>query len=77
MLPEPAPEPSWRKPATALAILALIALWAALVLVLSEWIGRLPALAQAPIYLVLGIVWIWILPLKALLRWGETGRWRG
>lgn len=68
--------PSWRKPAGALLILALIALWAALVLALAPWIGRLPSLAQAAVYLVAGIVWIWVLPLKALLRWMETGAWR-
>ncbi len=33
-----------------------------------------PALAQAPFYLIAGIVWI--LPLKPLLRWMELGRWR-
>ena len=25
---------------------------------------------------VLGIIWIWVLPLKRLLAWMETGRWR-
>jgi hypothetical protein len=29
---------------------------------------------QAIFYLIAGIVWI--LPLKPLLRWMETGRWR-
>ncbi|WP_420822627.1 DUF2842 domain-containing protein [Sphingomonas flavalba] len=67
-------KPNWRKPAGMLMILALIALWSALVVGFSDVIGALPALAQAPIYLVLGIVWI--LPLKPLLRWMETGRWR-
>lgn len=67
-------KPNWRKPAGMLIILALIALWSALVVGFSDVIGALPALAQAPIYLVLGIVWI--LPLKPLLRWMETGRWR-
>jgi hypothetical protein len=66
--------PSWRKPAGAGLILLLIALWCVLVASLSHPIGRLPALAQAPIYLVLGIAWI--APLKPLLRWMETGRWR-
>ena len=66
--------PTWRKPAGALLILAIIALWAVLVLLCSPWIGRLPPLAQAPVYLVAGIVWI--LPLKPLLRWMELGRRR-
>jgi hypothetical protein len=39
--------------------------------------GRIGAIAwplQALFYLVAGLVWI--LPLKPLLRWMETGRWR-
>ncbi len=66
-------EPSWRKPAGALLILALIAGWCAVVLLLSPWIGRLPSLAQAIAYLLLGVMWIWILPLRRLLRWMESG----
>jgi len=41
--------------------------------VLAPLIAGWPALAQAPIYLVLGIVWI--LPLRRYLIWMETGRW--
>ena len=65
-------EPSWRKPAGIFAILALIAVWAALVVSFSSQIGGWPVLAQALFYLVAGIAWI--LPLKPLLRWMETGR---
>jgi hypothetical protein len=65
-------EPSWRKPAGIFAILALIAVWAALVVSLSETVGRWPVLLQAIFYLVAGIAWV--LPLKPLLRWMETGR---
>lgn len=68
--------PSWRKPAAAFLILFYIILWAALVLALSPWIGRLPVLVQALVYLGFGIGWLWVLPLKATLRWSETGRWR-
>jgi hypothetical protein len=67
-------EPSWRKPAGVFAILALVAIWAALVASLSNKVGRWPVLLQAGFYLVAGIVWI--LPLKPLLRWMETGRFR-
>lgn len=67
-------EPSWRKPAGIFAILALIAIWAALVVSLSGLIGRWPVLLQAVFYLIAGIAWI--LPLKPLLRWMETGRFR-
>jgi hypothetical protein len=61
--------PSWRKPAGAFAILALITGWTVAVVSLSGQIGRLPTLIQAIIYLVAGIVWI--LPLKPLLAWME------
>jgi hypothetical protein len=66
--------PSWRKPAGALGIVALILVWVVLVASFSAEIGGLPILVQLPIYVALGIVWI--LPLKPLLRWMETGRWR-
>lgn len=65
-------QPSWRKPAGIFAILALITLWAMLIVSFSAHIGRWPVLAQALFYLVAGIAWI--LPLKPLLRWMETGR---
>ena len=45
-----------------------------LVASLAGPIGRLPILVQAILYLVLGI--IWILPLRPLLIWMETGRFR-
>jgi predicted membrane channel-forming protein YqfA (hemolysin III family) len=66
--------PSWRKPFGMFLILLLILLWATAIVSLSPFIERLPALAQAPIYLVAGIAWI--LPLKPLLRWMELGTWR-
>jgi predicted membrane channel-forming protein YqfA (hemolysin III family) len=67
-------EPSWRKPAGMFAILALIVVVAVAVASVSSWIGQRPVLAQVMIYVVLGIVWI--APLKPLLRWMETGRFR-
>lgn len=66
--------PSWRKPAGALLIVALIVAWAVLVASFSATIGMLHPLVQAIVYVVTGI--IWITPLKPLLRWMETGRWR-
>ena len=68
-------EPSWRKPAGMFMILALILLWAVLVGSLSGLIGQLPMIAQVPVYIFLGLIWIWVLPLKRLLAWMETGRW--
>ena len=66
--------PTWRKPAGILAILLLILFWAVIVATFAEAIGRWPAFVQALFYLVTGL--IWIAPLKPLLRWMETGRFR-
>ena len=71
MLPS---QPTWRKPAGIFAIVALITVWAIMVASLSGSVGRWPVLAQAIFYLFAGIVWI--LPLKPLLRWMETGRFK-
>ena len=68
--------PSWRKPAGMFLILGMILGWAVLVGSLSGLIGRLPMAVQVPVYVFLGLVWIWLLPLKRLLAWMETGRWR-
>lgn len=68
-------EPSWRNLAGILLILLLIAGWCVLVVSLSPWVGDLPVLVQGLFYLVAGIAWI--LPLKPLIRWMHTGRWRG
>ena len=66
--------PSWRKGAGIAAIVLLILIWAALVASLAPMVGKWPILVQGAFYLVMGIVWI--IPLKPLLRWSETGRWR-
>ena len=67
-------KPSWRNGAGIAGILLLIVLLAVLVASFSGVVGRWPVLAQALFYLVIGI--IWIAPLKPLLRWMETGRFR-
>jgi hypothetical protein len=67
-------QPSWRKPAGIFLILLIILLWAIIVASASAWVGGLPVLIQGLFYLVAGIVWI--LPLKPLLAWMETGKWR-
>ena len=66
-------KPSWRKGAGVLLILLLIAFWAGLVASMASRIGTWPILVQALFYLTMGIVWI--IPLKPLIRWMETGRW--
>jgi Protein of unknown function (DUF2842) len=63
-------QPSWRKPAGVLMMLAGLAVYAVLIASLSGWIGMAPVLVQAVFYLIAGIVWV--LPLKPLLRWMES-----
>ena len=70
----PLARPSWRKPAGTFLILALIAAWAVLAVTLFDLIRDLPWPVHALYFLVAGIAWV--LPLKPLLRWMETGRWR-
>ena len=66
------PQPAARKLVGAGLILLVIAIWAALVASLAQFVGTWPVLVQAPFYLVMGLVWI--IPLKPLVRWIETGR---
>jgi predicted membrane channel-forming protein YqfA (hemolysin III family) len=68
-------EPSWRQPVGILLILLLIAGWAVLVASAAPLLAGAPRWLDVLYYLVAGIAWI--LPLKPLLRWMETGRWRG
>jgi len=70
----PMAEPSPRKLIGVTLILLLIVLWAAFVASLAQVVGQWPILLQAPYYLVMGIVWI--VPLKPLVRWIETGSFR-
>ena len=67
-------KPTLRIPLGILALLAGLVLYALAIAWASQWIERLPTLAQALVYLVLGVVWL--LPLRRFLIWMETGRWR-
>jgi hypothetical protein len=68
-------EPTLRIPLGILALLAALGAYALVVArYVPEVVGQWPALAQAAIYLVLGL--IWLLPLRRFLIWMETGRWR-
>ena len=69
-------QPSWRKPAGIFLILLLIALWAVGAVMLAEALA-LPALAEALLLIAAGFAWLWVLPMKRLLRWMELGRFRG
>jgi predicted membrane channel-forming protein YqfA (hemolysin III family) len=68
-------EPRPRPTAAVFMILGVILVWAALVASVSDTVTRWPAAVQLVFYIVAGVVWI--LPLKPILRWSETGRWRG
>ena len=65
--------PSSRNLAGIALILLLIVFWATFVASLAQIVGRWPILLQAPFYLFMGIAWI--IPLKPLIRWMQTGRW--
>jgi hypothetical protein len=67
-------EPAPRKLAGIALILAIIVLWATFVASLSPFVGKWPALVQAPYYLVVGVAWVF--PLKPLIRWIQTGSFR-
>lgn len=67
-------EPSSRKLVGIALIVLLIAVWAAFVASLARIVGSWPILVQAPFYLIMGIAWV--LPLKPLVRWIQTGSFR-
>ena len=67
-------QPSSRKLAGIVLILALITFWAAFVASLAPLVGKWPVLVQAPYYLVMGVAWV--IPLKPLVRWTQTGSFR-
>lgn len=67
-------EPSSRTLAGIALILLLIAVWAVFVASLAQVVGAWPILVQAAFYLTMGI--IWIIPLKPLVRWIQTGSFR-
>lgn len=70
-------EPAHPSPRTLVGIgliLLLIGVWAAFVASMARIVGSWPVLVQAPFYLVMGIAWI--IPLKPLVRWIQTGSFR-
>ena len=74
MTPPHTPDPSWRKPAGMGLILAIIAIWAWIAVTVIGWLGDIPAALSVPLYAFAGIVWI--APLRPILLWMETGKWR-
>jgi predicted membrane channel-forming protein YqfA (hemolysin III family) len=67
-------QPSGRKLVGIALILLLIGVWAAFVASLARIVGKWPTLVQALFYLIMGIAWI--IPLKPLVRWIETGSFK-
>ncbi len=67
-------QPRSRPTAGVFMIIGIIIVWAILIASLSDIVSRWPALVQLLFYIVAGVVWI--LPLRPILRWSETGRWR-
>ena len=72
--PVAGPEPSSRKLAGIALIVLLIAVWAIFVASLAQVVGTWPVIIQALFYLITGIAWI--IPLKPLIRWIQTGSFR-
>ncbi len=67
-------EPTWRIPVGILGLLTVLITYGVIIArYVPDLIGAWPALAQMPVYIVLGVVWLF--PLKRFLIWMETGRW--
>ena len=67
-------EPTWRIPFGILMLLIALTIYAlAVVRFVAPWFETWPALAQVPVYVVLGV--LWLAPLRRFLIWMETGRW--
>jgi Protein of unknown function (DUF2842) len=67
-------EPTLRIPLGMLGLVAALMIYGGLIAhylapLMADWNG----LVQAPVYIVLGV--IWLLPLRRFLIWMETGRW--
>lgn len=67
-------KPTSRKPAGVLLIVLGLIVYAGVAARLVAVAGPLPWYVAVPVYLVLGC--LWLLPLKPLLQWMETGSWR-
>lgn len=68
------PQPTIRKPIGVLFMLGLIAGICAVAVALSDVVGQWHVLLQGLFYLALGM--IWIAPLRPLMIWMETGKFR-
>ncbi len=68
-------EPTWRIPIGVLALIAALLVYGGIVArLLAPVLSRWPVMAQMPVYLVLGV--IWLVPLRRFMIWMETGRFK-
>jgi len=67
-------KPKWRNGAGIALILLLIAIWGAIVATVAPWVAQLPFVVEMLFYVAAGIGWIF--PVRPLLVWMETGKWR-
>ncbi|AIT78693.1 DUF2842 domain-containing protein [Novosphingobium pentaromativorans] len=66
--------PTWRIPIGVLGLCVALAVYGILIATyVPPLIGNWHALAQTPVYIVLGVAWI--MPMRRFLIWMETGRW--
>lgn len=68
--------PNLRKPVGMLAILVLIAAWCVAIASLSPWVGGWHWALQLIFYVIAGVAWLWVLPMRRILFWMENSRWR-
>lgn len=67
-------KPKWRNGVGMALILLLIAGWSWAMVSLAGLVSGMPVLVEILFYAFAGIAWV--LPLRPLLSWMETGRWR-
>lgn len=68
---DPEHQPSWRKPVGMILMLVLIVLWSGVAVTLIERLSGLNFWLQLPVYVILGIGWIF--PIRPMLRWMNSG----
>jgi len=66
--------PSIRRPLGILALFIAIIAYCLFVVWLFEPVASLHPLVQLPIWMVLGIGWVF--PMKPVIFWIETGKWK-
>ncbi len=68
-------EPTWRIPIGVLALVVSLLLYGNVIAwLLAPTLASWPVLAQAPVYIVLGVIWLF--PLRRFMIWMETGRFK-